>query len=170
VLTAHCIHNNLRDTIEDIGFLNPAGDEGYLIGNPGRGQTSIQFPTGRTPLGQPTPLAVRKYDALELGLRNYFDAKYVEAETNLRTAYGKGSGLAAYYLARMYRDGQGVKADDARALEWALKGADRGNALAQNVAGLLYSAGRGTKKENAAGSPGKLAHQPRSAFCPKTTN
>jgi len=50
----------------------------------------------------------------------------------------------------MYRDGQGVKADDAKALEWAVKGADRGNALAQNTAGLLYSAGRGTKKDDAA--------------------
>jgi TPR repeat protein len=89
-------------------------------------------------------------DALEQGLRQYFDQKYVEAESNLRTAYGKGSGLAAYYLARMYRDGQGVKADDAKALEWAVKGADRGNALAQNTAGLLYSAGRGTKKDDAA--------------------
>ena len=31
VLTVHYIHNDLRDTIEDIGFLNAQGDEGYLI-------------------------------------------------------------------------------------------------------------------------------------------
>ena len=37
VLTAHYIHNDLRETIEDIGFLNASGDEGYMIGNPGRG-------------------------------------------------------------------------------------------------------------------------------------
>ena len=49
VFTLHYIHNELRDTIEDIGFLNAEGDEGYLIGNPGRGSTSVQFPTGATP-------------------------------------------------------------------------------------------------------------------------
>ncbi len=32
----------------------PSGDEAYIIGNPGEAQATIQFPTGATPLGQPT--------------------------------------------------------------------------------------------------------------------
>ena len=37
VFTVHYIHNDLLETIEDIGFLDAEGDEGYIIGNPGRG-------------------------------------------------------------------------------------------------------------------------------------
>ena len=51
VLTVHYIHNNLRETIEDIGFLDPTGNEGYLYANPGEGLTKIEFPTGKTPPG-----------------------------------------------------------------------------------------------------------------------
>ncbi len=36
VVTVHYVHNDLLETIEDIGFLNAEGDEGYLIGNPGK--------------------------------------------------------------------------------------------------------------------------------------
>ena len=60
VLTVHYIHNDLLETIEDIGFLNAQGDEGYLIGNPGKRPTAIQFPTGATPLGQPMPRPKRR--------------------------------------------------------------------------------------------------------------
>src|SRR4029453_8861808 len=34
VLTVHYIHNDLLETIEDVGFLNAEGNEGYLISNP----------------------------------------------------------------------------------------------------------------------------------------
>ena len=61
VLTAHYIHNDLLETIEDIGFLTPTGDEGYVIGNPGRGLSALQFPTGATPLGIATPRPKRQY-------------------------------------------------------------------------------------------------------------
>ena len=43
VLTAHYIHNDLLETIEDIGFLTETGDEGYVIGNPGRGLSALQY-------------------------------------------------------------------------------------------------------------------------------
>ena len=56
VVTAHYIHNNLRTTIEDIGFLDSTGNEGYIYSNPGLGQSKYQFPTGTTPAGQLTPL------------------------------------------------------------------------------------------------------------------
>ena len=66
VVSVHYVHNDLLETIEDIGFLNEQGDEGYLIGNPGKRATAIQFPTGTTPVGFPTPRPTRQYDALEL--------------------------------------------------------------------------------------------------------
>ena len=72
VLTAHYIHNELLETIEDIGYLNAEGSEGYVIGNPGRGLSALQFPSGGTPLGFATPKPVRQYDALELGYNKRF--------------------------------------------------------------------------------------------------
>jgi hypothetical protein len=95
-LTVHYIHNDLRQTIEDIGFLNAAGDEGYLIGNPGLGSTSIQFPTGRTPLGQVTPLPQRQYDALELGYnRRFANNWFFNANYTLSRLYGNYSGIGS---------------------------------------------------------------------------
>ena len=95
-LTVHYIHNDLRDTIEDIGFLTPAGDEGYLIGNPGKGRTALQFPTGTTPPGQPTPFAQRQYDALELGYnRRFADNWFMSANYTLSRLWGNYSGLGS---------------------------------------------------------------------------
>jgi len=96
VLTVHYIHNDLRDTIEDIGFLNAQGDEGYLIGNPGRGSTAVQFATGATPPGQPTPLAKRQYDALELGVsRRLANSWFLSANYTLSRLYGNYSGIGS---------------------------------------------------------------------------
>ena len=61
VLTAHYIHNDLLETIEDIGFLTPTGDEGYVIGNPGSGLSALQYASGATPLGIATPRPKRQY-------------------------------------------------------------------------------------------------------------
>ena len=47
VITAHYIHNDLLETIEDIGFLTPQGDEGYVIGNPGSRPQLAAVPVGR---------------------------------------------------------------------------------------------------------------------------
>ena len=96
MISAHFIHNDLRETIEDIGFLNALGDEGYLIGNPGVRDTAIQFPTGATPLGQPTPRPKRQYDALELGFnRRFADNWFLSANYTLSRLYGNYSGLAS---------------------------------------------------------------------------
>ena len=96
VITAHYIHNDLLETIEDVGFLNAEGDEGYLISNPGKRQASIQFPTGATPLGQPVPRPVRTYDALEFGYSRRFAANwFLSANYTLSRLYGNYSGLAS---------------------------------------------------------------------------
>jgi hypothetical protein len=96
VLTVHYIHNNLLQTIEDIGFLNAQGDEGYLIGNPGERDTAVQFPTGATPPGFATPKPKRQYDALELGYsRRYSNNWFFSANYTLSRLYGNYAGLAS---------------------------------------------------------------------------
>jgi hypothetical protein len=96
VLRLNYIHNNLRETIEDIGFLTPQGDEGYVIGNPGKGLGAFQYPSGATPPGQPIPRPKRLYDAVQIGIdrrlaRNYF----FSANYTYSRLYGNYSGLAS---------------------------------------------------------------------------
>jgi|SoiMethySBSTD1v2_1073268.scaffolds.fasta_scaffold03972_12 carboxypeptidase family protein/TonB-dependent receptor-like protein len=96
VLTVHYTHNDLRETIEDIGFLNDQGDEGYLIGNPGRGATAIQFPTGATPLGQPTPKPKRIYDAIDVSYtRRYANNWFLSANYTWSRLFGNYSGIGS---------------------------------------------------------------------------
>ena len=96
VLSVHYIHNNLRETIEDIGFLNAQGDEGYIIGNPGLGLAEFQFSTGATPGGQAVPRPKRQYDALELGYNRRFDNNwFFSANYTLSRLYGNYSGIGS---------------------------------------------------------------------------
>jgi hypothetical protein len=96
VVTAHYIHNDLLETIEDIGFLTPAGDEGYVIGNPGRGLSTLQFPSGGTEPGFATPRPKRQYDALELGYNRRFSNNwFFSANYTLSRLYGNYAGLAS---------------------------------------------------------------------------
>jgi hypothetical protein len=96
VLTAHYIHNDLLETIEDIGFLTPDGSEGYVIGNPGRALSALQYPTGATPAGFATPRPKRQYDALELGYNKRFsDNWFFSANYTLSRLYGNYAGLAS---------------------------------------------------------------------------
>ena len=96
VLTVHYVRNDLLETIEDVGFLNAQGDEGYLISNPGKRQAAIQFPTGATPNGQPIPRPKRQYDALELGYSKRFsDNWFLTANYTLSRLYGNYAGLAS---------------------------------------------------------------------------
>jgi TPR repeat protein len=87
------------------------------------------------------------HEALEQGLENYLDSRYVEAESHLRSAAQHGSGLAAYYMAAMYFYGNGVEQNDAKALDWALRGAKLGDVHAQNYVGYLLGSGRGAKQD-----------------------
>lgn len=96
VLTARYIHNDLLETIEDVGYLNAEGSEGYVIGNPGKRVAAIQFPYGATPLGQAVPRPKRQYDALELGYNRRFAGHwFFSANYTLSRLYGNYSGLAA---------------------------------------------------------------------------
>jgi hypothetical protein len=96
VLSVHYVHNNLLETIEDIGYLNSVGDEGYVIGNPGKRVTGVQFPTGATPLGHATPRPKRVYDALEIGLnRRFANNWFLSANYTLSRLWGNYAGLAS---------------------------------------------------------------------------
>ena len=90
------------------------------------------------------------HEALERGLKEFFEGKYVEAQADLTSALRAGNGTAGYYLARMYRDGLGVHRDPVRALAWAEEGAAHGNALAQNMVGLLEDTGHGARGDDKA--------------------
>jgi outer membrane receptor protein involved in Fe transport len=96
VVTVHYVHNDLLETIEDVGFLNAVGDEGYLIGNPGKRSTAIQFPTGATPVGFATPRPKRKYDAVELGYNRRFSGNwFFSANYTISRLWGNYAGLAS---------------------------------------------------------------------------
>jgi hypothetical protein len=96
VFGVHFVHNDLIRTIEDIGALDASGNEIYVIGNPGEGLSTIQSPSGGTPIGQAVPKPKRQYDALEFTYNrrlanNYFwSASYV-----LSRLYGNYSGIAS---------------------------------------------------------------------------
>lgn len=92
----HYVHNNLSQTIEDIGAVDAEGNETYVIGNPGRGLATIQFPSGATPVGFAVPEPKRQYDALEFTVnRRFADNYFWSASYVWSRLYGNYSGLAA---------------------------------------------------------------------------
>jgi len=96
MVSVHYVHNDLLETIEDIGYLNATGDEGYVIGNPGKRVTGIQFATGATPTGFATPRPKRVYDALEVGLNRRFTKNwFFSANYTLSRLWGNYAGLAS---------------------------------------------------------------------------
>ncbi|BCS34830.1 membrane protein [Luteitalea sp. TBR-22] len=93
---AHYVHNDLSQTIEDIGAVDASGNETYVIGNPGRGLATVQFPSGATPVGYPVPVPKRQYDALELTVNRRFANNYFWSASYVYSRlYGNYSGLAA---------------------------------------------------------------------------
>jgi hypothetical protein len=92
----HFVHNVLRRTIEDIGAVDANGDEAYIIGNPGEGLATIQFPSGRTPVGQPVPKPRRQYDAIEFTLnRRYANNYFWNASYVYSRLYGNYPGIGS---------------------------------------------------------------------------
>ena len=96
VLGVHYVHNNLPRTIEDIGAVDAQGNEAYIIGNPGEGLSTIQFPSGATPLGQAVPKPKRQYDALEFTVNRRFANNYFWSASYVWSRlYGNYSGISA---------------------------------------------------------------------------
>jgi hypothetical protein len=95
VVSVHYIHNNLLETIEDLGALDAGGNEVYVISNPGRGIASISPVSGATaPFAIPRPK--RQYDAVELGFNRRFANNYFfSANYTISRLYGNYAGLAS---------------------------------------------------------------------------
>ena len=92
----HFVHNNLSQTIEDIGAVDADGNETYVIGNPGRGLARVPFPAGATPVGFLVPEPKRQYDALEFTVNRRFANNYFWSASYVWSRlYGNYSGLAA---------------------------------------------------------------------------
>lgn len=64
----------------------------------------------------------------------------------LREKAAKGDARAQVELAYRYRDGKGVKRDDAEAVRWARLAADRGDAGARDFVGWMHFEGLGVKR------------------------
>ena len=94
VFGAHFVHNDLKETIEDLGAIVD-GDEIYVIGNPGSGLGAITPVSGRTHEFA-TPKAMRQYDALELTMSRRFSQNwFASASYTLSRLYGNYAGLAS---------------------------------------------------------------------------
>jgi hypothetical protein len=96
VFSVHFVHNDLGRTIEDIGALDPNGDEAYVIGNPGEFLSEFEAPSGRTPPGQPMPKARRQYNALEFAVSRRFSQNwFVSGNYTWSRLYGNYSGISS---------------------------------------------------------------------------
>ena len=95
VVNVHYIHNDLLETIEDLGSIVD-GNEVYIISNPGRGIASIT-PTSDTATAEfATPRPKRQYDAVEIGYNRRFSQSYFfSANYTISRLYGNYAGLAS---------------------------------------------------------------------------
>ena len=58
----------------------------------------------------------------------------------------QGFAAAQYNLGVMYDNGQGVRQDDAQAVQWYRKAAEQGHAKAQYNFGVMYANGEGVRQ------------------------
>jgi outer membrane receptor protein involved in Fe transport len=88
------VHKQVDKAIEDIGFLDPQGNEAYLINNPGFNATSIAW-TLEDGTEIPMPKAVRDYDSVELVLNRRLSNRWAARVSYLWSRlFGNYSGLA----------------------------------------------------------------------------
>lgn len=92
VLRARYTHKQVDRAIEDVGFVDNAGNENFFIANPGFGVVAQPFATGLPA----TPKAERKYDAFEITLDKRFSRNYYFNGTYTYSRLkGNYSGLAS---------------------------------------------------------------------------
>jgi hypothetical protein len=87
------VHKQVDKAIEDVGFLDPQGNEAYLINNPGFNATSVAW---RLEDGTEiaNPKAVRDYDSVELILNRRLSNRWAGRVSYLWSRlYGNYSGL-----------------------------------------------------------------------------
>ena len=67
----------------------------------------------------------------------------------VQKAANQGDAAAQYNLGYMYSKGEGVRQDDAKAVEWYQKAANQGDANAQTNLGVMYINGEGVQQDDA---------------------
>ena len=122
VIGARVIHDDLKETIEDLGALDANGDEVYLLANPGIGAGKVGAPTGLTSKFD-WPRPKRQYDALELTVNRSFSKGW--------------SGNASYVISRLYGNYSGLANSD----EIRTPTTGRSSATAQQQGGSLARPG-----------------------------
>jgi len=85
------VHKQLDRAVEDTGFLQPDGSEGYVIANPGEGLTQLAFTNPSIALPKPK----RDYDSVELAVEKRFaDNWYLRTSYLWSRLYGNYTGLS----------------------------------------------------------------------------
>ena len=83
------------------------------------------------------------------GLAAYGTGDYQKAYRLFYPLAYLGVANAQVMLGYMYRKGQGVPKDDAKAVQWYRDAAKRGHTLAQYAHGVMYNNGYGIPKDDA---------------------
>lgn len=92
VFSGRFTHKKLDRTIEDVGFIDGAGNENFFIANPGLGVVSQPFASGLLA----SPLAARQYNAMELRVdKRYAKNYYFNASYTYSRLTGNYSGLSS---------------------------------------------------------------------------
>lgn len=90
-LSARYVHKQIDRAIEDTGSLDAAGNEIYIIANPGEGLTALASTNPVTAL----PKAKRDYDSVEFAVEKRFaDRWYLRSSYLWSRLYGNYSGLS----------------------------------------------------------------------------
>jgi TPR repeat protein len=84
---------------------------------------------------------------LEDGVAAYRNGDYAAALSVFRPLAEQGLPDAQFYLAQMYREGQGLPRDGAKARTWYARAAARGLASAQYNLGQMYRTGDGVTRD-----------------------
>jgi uncharacterized protein len=88
------------------------------------------------------------YADLESAMVAYEAGDYETAVKELLSLAEAGEAKAQYGLGLTYRNGTGVKQDDAEALKWYKKAAEQGYAPAQMGIGVIYFQGKGVETDD----------------------
>lgn len=85
---------------------------------------------------------------LQVGIKAYQRGDYAVALRELRPLAEHGNAWAQLSLGIMYDLGQGVRKNDAKAVQWFRKAAEQGNAGAQFLLGVMYAGGEGVPEDD----------------------
>jgi hypothetical protein len=137
VLTAHYVHNDLRQVIDDVGSL-VNGNSVLFIANPGEGNAAL-MPTSGPTAPFATPRVTRVYDALELGVARRLSSNwFATANYTYSRLYGNYSGLASSDEIRTPTTGASFKAHQQQSGSIANPGGSVNNAW--NIDQLVWDA------------------------------